>query len=291
MGLRLKFNIVLVLACLVGMGVATFLTYKVAQDSALEEIEQEIALIRSKALAVRHYTVTGVQPMMQQNSDILFLPHTVPSFAAQAVFARFQETNPQYDYKEAALNPTNPDDLAEPWEAELIETLRADPALDRVTTVRTTDAGSFYTVAFPFTIRNEGCLVCHSTPEAAPAAMIDLYGPENGFGWQLNETIGAMIISAPMTLAAERAKEQVLVLIAALGSAFLLVLLITNLLLSRIVIRPVVAMSQIAEQVSLGDFSLPEYVKPGRDEISSLSTSFNRMRRSLDSAMRILDDG
>ncbi|MCF6304085.1 MAG: HAMP domain-containing protein [Rhodobacteraceae bacterium] len=39
----------------------------------------------------------------------------------------------------------------------------------------------------------------------------------------------------------------------------------------------------------MGDFSSPEYIKKGKDEISLLSTSFNRMRRSLDSAMRLLD--
>jgi protein-histidine pros-kinase len=32
-----------------------------------------------------------------------------------------------------------------------------------------------------------------------------------------------------------------------------------------------------------------EYEKPGRDEIAVLSASFNRMRRSLDSAMRMME--
>ncbi|MEL6264091.1 MAG: DUF3365 domain-containing protein [Pseudomonadota bacterium] len=290
MGLRTKFNAVLLVACLVGMGAATLLTYRVAERQALDEIEQEIALIRANALAVRHYTASGITPLLQDDADILFLPHSVPSFAAQTVFARFQESNPDYYYKEAALNPTNPDDLADPWEETLIATLRANPEMERISTVRTTEAGPFYTVAYPFRIQNEACLACHSTPDVAPAPMVDLYGPVNGFGWQMGEVIGAQVISVPMTLAGERAQQQVVVLLAALGSAFLLVLLITNWLLSRIVIRPVVAMSEIAERVSLGDFSQPEYVKPGSDEISSLSKSFNRMRRSLDSAMKILDE-
>ena len=38
-----------------------------------------------------------------------------------------------------------------------------------------------------------------------------------------------------------------------------------------------------------GDFSVEEYKKPGRDEISSLSVSFNRMRRSLERAMSMID--
>jgi protein-histidine pros-kinase len=35
--------------------------------------------------------------------------------------------------------------------------------------------------------------------------------------------------------------------------------------------------------------TVEEYERKGRDEIAVLSNSFNRMRRSLDSAMRMLD--
>ena len=67
-------------------------------------------------------------------------------------------------------------------------------------------------------------------------------------------------------------------------------IILVNIMLSRIVLRPVSVMSDISEQVSMGDFSAPEYVKKGKDEISSLSASFNRMRRSLASAMKLLDE-
>ena len=290
MGLRAKFNAVLIGACLIGIAAASSLSYWVVQRSAINEVEQEIRLLRANALAVRHFTVTGVAPLLEDETDILFLPQSVPSYTAQTVFARFRESFPEYRYKDAALNPTNPDDLAEPWEAELINDLRADPSLDRVSTIIGEGADRFFTIAVPMQITSEGCLICHSTPDVAPAAMVDLYGPVNGFGWQLNEIIGAQIISAPMSLVDERARQTVIVLVLGLSGAFLLVLIVTNLLLSRIVLRPVSRMSDMAEKVSLGDFSLDEYVKPGRDEISSLSVSFNRMRRSLESAMKLLDD-
>lgn len=290
MKLRTKFNLVLVTACLIGMGAASFLSYQAAQKNVLQEIENEIAMIRSNALAVRHYTSTGITPLLADDNAILFIPNSVPSFSAQTVFAKFKESFPEYSYKEAALNPTNPDDLANDWEADLIDNLREDQSLDRVVSIRETDNGRSYVVAFPFTINKESCLVCHSDPAIAPAAMLDLYGPDNGFGWQLGETIGAQIISAPMALADKRALELVLVIMAAIGAAFAVVVILVNIMLSRIVLKPVSVMSNISEQVSLGDFSAPEYVKKGKDEISSLSESFNRMRRSLASAMKLLDD-
>lgn len=291
MRLRTKFNLVLVIACLIGMTTASYFAYVAARKNAIVEIENEIAIIRGNALAVRAYTSTGVAPLLAADNDILFLPHRVPSFSAQTVFAQFQGSFRDYYYKEAALNPTNPDDLAEPWEAELINQLRDNPDLASVSVEREVDGiGPVRVVAFPLKVGAESCLECHSDPALAPAAMVDLYGTENGFGWQLGETIGAQVIYAPLTLADTRAKQLIIVLVATVLGAFSIVIIVINVLLSRIVIRPVTTMSKMAEQVSLGDFSAPDYVKPGKDEISSLSVSFNRMRRSLDSAMKLLDD-
>ncbi len=290
MRLRTKFNLVLLTACVIGLGAASFLTYRAAQKNALEEIENEIALIRTNALAVRHYTATGITPLLANDTDVLFLPQSVPSFSAQTVFATFKETFPEYSYKEAALNPTNPDDLANDWEAEMINTLRANPELERVTTIRNTENGRVYNVAFPFKITSEGCLRCHSDPSLAPAAMLDIYSDQNGFGWQMGETIGAQIVSAPMALADKRALDLIVVIMLSIIAAFTVVIVLVNLMLSRIVLKPVSVMSEISEQVSMGDFSADEYVKKGNDEISSLSESFNRMRRSLDSAMKLLDE-
>jgi hypothetical protein len=46
--------------------------------------------------------------------------------------------------------------------------------------------------------------------------------------------------------------------------------------------------SAIADAVSLGEEDVEAYVKPGNDEISSLSVSFNRMRESVKQAMAII---
>ncbi|XDA99869.1 DUF3365 domain-containing protein [Sulfitobacter sp. LCG007] len=290
MGLRFKYNIVLFLACVIGIAAAAGLSYRFVQNSAIDEIEESIRLLRANALAVRSYTLTNIDPLLSDDQDILFLPETVTNFAARTVFANVQEHFPEFSYKEAALNPTNPEDLPTSLEKELIDQFRADPSLTQLSTVVDRDNERFLTVAFPLTITKAGCLRCHSTPEAAPPAMVDLYGPDHGFGWELGETVGAQIISAPMAIADKRALETGMLLIAGLAGVFLLVFVLTNVMIGRIVLRPVRRMSQVAEQVSMGDFSVEEYRKPGRDEISSLSVSFNRMRRSLQRAMSMIDD-
>jgi protein-histidine pros-kinase len=73
------------------------------------------------------------------------------------------------------------------------------------------------------------------------------------------------------------------------SAIFLVLLILLNILLNRYVISPVKRMAKTAEAVSMGNASVPEFEYPGADEIASLSRSFNRMRRSLDSAMKMLD--
>ncbi|HYM48364.1 MAG TPA: HAMP domain-containing protein, partial [Burkholderiaceae bacterium] len=46
----------------------------------------------------------------------------------------------------------------------------------------------------------------------------------------------------------------------------------------------------LADEVSRGKFDMPEFSEAGKDEISVLAASFNRMRRSLEKAMKMLED-
>jgi protein-histidine pros-kinase len=290
MGLRLKFNLILALCFLIGLIASGMLFYRFSKENALEQLHAQIGVLRAQALAVRRYTQEEIRPLLSDMSDVQFLPQTVPSFSAQTAFANFRDSYPQFYYKEAALNPTNPSDLAQPWERALIEQLRADTSLKEVVEIRDSDKGRQYTVAFPLAIKSEGCLSCHSTPDKAPASMVALYGKKNGFGWQLNEIIGAQIFSVPLAVAEQQTWDNLKLMIAAMSAIFLALLALINALLSRMVINPVMRMAEITERVSMGDSSQPEFVHPGSDEISTLSQSFNRMRRSLDNAMKMLEN-
>ncbi|MDX2257887.1 MAG: DUF3365 domain-containing protein [Hyphomicrobiaceae bacterium] len=289
MGLRLKFNLILAACFLVGLIASSLLFYQVSQSNALERLHAQIGVLRAQALAVRGYTSEEIGPLLREMSEVQFLPQTVPSFSAQTAFAKFRDHYPDFYYKEAALNPTNPSDLATPWEKSLIERLRQDTSLKEVVEIRDTDKGRQYTVAFPLAIKSEGCLVCHSTPDRAPGSMIALYGDKNGFGWKLNEIIGAQVFSVPLAVAEQQTWQYLQLMVGAMSAIFLALLGLINIMLGRLVLTPVIKMSEIAERVSMGDSDQPEYIHAGSDEIASLSQSFNRMRRSLDNAMKMLE--
>ena len=206
------------------------------------------------------------------------------------MFRILQSAYPDYAYREPALNPTNPSDRPADWQADIIEAFRRQPELTHLITQRDTPLGRLLSVSQPIRVDDKSCLVCHSTPAAAPATMIDLYGPANGFGWHMGEVVAAQIVTVPMRLALARARSTFMLFMAELASVFVLMLVLMNVLLHFVVIRPVRRLSGMASDVSLGNLDGPEYVVRGRDEIASLAESFNRMRRSLVGAMRMLGD-
>lgn len=289
MGLRTKFNLVMAGAFLVGLLLAAGFFDRLANEEAKRQVLQEASLILRQATAVRAYTSGEVGPLLEDQMAVRFLPHTVPSFAAQTVFRNVQHDFKDYAYKEAALNPTNPADRASDWEADLIGAFRRDDALERQVVQRDTPAGPVLNLAYPIRIQDQACLACHSVPSAAPASMVDLYGPGNGFGWKLGEVIGAQVVTVPMQVALGRARTMLTGFLASLAAVFLVMLVLLNVLLHVFIVRPVQRIEEAAKRVSGGDLDTPEYQPKGRDEVASLARSFNLMRRSLVSAMRMLD--
>jgi HAMP domain-containing protein len=288
-GLRLKFNIILAVCYLLGLSLSIYPFYQISRQEAMDQLQSQIDVLRAQALSIRRYTSEEIQPLLAEHSSVQFLPQTIPSFSAQTAFRNFRGFYPQFFYKEAALNPTNPADLARDWEREVIEKLRATPDLTKDVSFQTIDNRSHYTATYPLVIKDESCLTCHSTPDKAPPSMVALYGNKNGFGWKLNETIGAQIISVPMDIAEGSIWRNLGLFVGTSSVIFLVLLILLNILLNRYVISPVTRMAKTAEAVSMGDASVAEFEFPGSDEIASLSRSFNRMRRSLDSALKMLE--
>ncbi len=288
MGLRAKFNLVILAALAVGFLMAAIVLYRVFVNDARGQVLQNARIMMTAAAAVRKYTANDLDPLLPMTKDGKFVPQTVPFFAAQKTFGDVQTAFPGFSYRESALNPTNPADRAEDWEADIIRTFRIDADKTEAVVERDTPTGPTLNLARPITIRDQACLSCHSTPAAAPAALTASYGTANGFGWQFQETVGAQIVAVPMKVPLQIARDAYITFLGILVAIFAVIVVILNLLLHYLVITPVKRVSAMANAVSLGEDKVETYIKPGRDEISSLSISFNRMRESLAHAMAML---
>ena len=291
MGLRLKFNLVLVTVFLIGFAAAGMISRQLLQENARDEVVRNARLLMETALAVRAYTVEQIKPHLDPQLTEVFLPQTVPAYAATETLGHIRKKYPDYGYKEATLNPTNPRDRATDWESDLINQFRQDTESKELISERVGATGRQIFIAKPIQITNAACLACHSVPVNAPASMIKVYGEANGFGWKHNEIIGAQVVTVPMDIPIHNADRALKTFMASLAGVFAVVFVVLNIMLSWLIVHPIRRMSQAANKVSTGDFDVPEFGESGKDEVAVLGGAFNRMRRSLDKAMKMIDDG
>jgi protein-histidine pros-kinase len=307
MRLLAKFSLIFALVFGLGLAAAAALFRSSLQRSAREQVLYHAQIMLETALATRNYTSEQIGPMVSdlvkgraaerdgvfaelcaRKSKDVFRPQTVPAFAATQVFEYLRRKYPDYVYKEASLNPTNPRNRVVDWEEDIIEVFRSRPELKLLDGERTTPLGKSLFLARPMRAV-KSCLHCHSTPAEAPQDMVALYGPVNGFGWKEDEVIAAQIVSVPVALPLEmanRSSRELLLSLAIVGAVTLLVL---DVLLYVAVVRPVARFAARADEISKGELDVPELSVRGRDEISVLAAAFNRMHRSLAAALKMLD--
>ncbi len=289
MGIQLKFNLAMFLVFALGFASASYLVERILLDNAKEEVGLKARIMMEAARSMRAYTVEELRPLLNQVKTDEFISQTVPAYAATANMNRLRKTYPDYSYKEAALNPTNPEHKAAAWEEDIIQYFRNYSDVTEYVGVRSTPTGQYLFLSSPFKITNKGCLSCHSTPAAAPASMIKKYGSSNGFGWKHNEIIGAQIVNVPMAIPIARANATFRAFMIILGGTFAVIWIVLNLLLYLIIVKRVNRIAAKSERIAKGDMGESEFEQTGKDELSSLGHSFNLMYRSLSSAVKLLN--
>jgi methyl-accepting chemotaxis protein len=281
MNLTTKINLILGATFLVALLLVGVNSYLLTEDSALQQVTDQAELIMQEALAVRSYTVNEIRPLLNQNNDGKFHPQTVPAYAATQTANLLRQSRPNYNYKEAVFNPTNPRDKATLAEEEIIRQFIADPDLTKLIGNQEVNGIKTLYLAYPIRIINPKCLACHSTPEAAPAAMRAIYGDTGGFGWKLNEVVGTRMVVVPYTLPAELARKTFISFLISLTVIFLLLFFVINITIRKLVLKPVLRLTRMADELSKGNLNSAEIKVTGKDELAEMSAAFNRMRRSV----------
>jgi protein-histidine pros-kinase len=292
-----------------GLAAAAYLFHTSLQRSAREQVLYQAQIMMETAVAMRNYTTDQIRPVMieilqpyradaedaiskicarEAASRRVFRPQIVPAFAATEIFSYLRKKYPDYFYKEASLNPTNPRNRVVDWEEDILNAFRNRPDLTLLDGERMTPLGKSLFLARPMRA-TKSCLECHATPAQAPQDMVKLYGSANGFGWKENEIIAAQIISVPVSLPVEMANRSFRRLLFSLLGVGILTLLVLDLLLYFTVVGPVSRFAKRADEISKGQMDVPELPVQGHDEISVLAASFNRMHRSLAAALKMLE--
>ena len=285
-----KFNLVLIVIFAVGMGLIAHNADNFLMEQARRSVVSQAELMSADASATKEYTDRQVSPVLERTPENIahFLPQTIPFYAANATFQIMRVSHPDYTLREAALNPTNLDDRATEWEADLINEFRNNPGKREQVGDRETPIGEVLYVAAPI-VAESGCLACHSEAATAPKGLIAHYGSDHGFGWRYNEIVGAQIVSVPMSVPVAMAKTGFRNLLIGLGTIFLLTIFLIDVAMYFVVIRPLRRVSITADSISKGEVGLPPLAVRGRDEIAEVTASFNRMHTSLKKALEMLN--
>ncbi|MES2103397.1 MAG: DUF3365 domain-containing protein [Pseudomonadota bacterium] len=290
MSIASKFNLVFISIFAIGFVAAGLIANALLKESAREETLQNARFLLESAQAVRTYTSKQIAPLLQTQMKYQFHPQSVPSYSATENLNTVLKSYPDFTYKEATLNPTNLRDKASDWEADIVQKLRSEPTMKEYVGERDTPIGRALYIARPLQIKDPACLACHSTADAAPKTMTDIYGANNGFGWNLNEVIGAQVISVPMAVPLQRANSIFKTFMLSLLGVFVFVFIALNIMVHFFVTRRITNLANTADQVSMGKFDVEEFDVKGNDELSALAQSFGRMRTSLASALKMLEE-
>lgn len=291
--LGIKLNLLLVSIFLVVVILNGVVLSVILQNNAQDVITDKAFLLIETMGSVRNYTSNEINPELKSRleTEDQFLPQTVPAYAAREVFEDFRNRAEykSFFYKEATLNPTNLRDKADEFETTIVDKFRNQPNLKEQTGFRSLPGGDIFYIARPIAITQESCLRCHSTPEAAPKSQLATYGDQTGFGWKLNEIVGAKIVSVPAGEVFEKARQLQIMVIGLLSLFLLIAVILINIFVRFTITTPLTKMAQSAKKVSTGDMSV-EFEHDSKDEIGVLAASLNRMKISLQIAMNMIDE-
>jgi HAMP domain-containing protein len=290
--LRIKLNLLLAAILLFLTITMGLILSRVLQNYAEQVIVDQASILMATMNSIRNYTSTQINPELSARleTEQIFLPQTVPAYSAREVFEhlRSEEQYNQFFYKEATLNPTNARDRADQFETEIVQSFK-NSQIQQQQGFRSIPGGEIFYIARPLKIEKESCLRCHSVPNQAPASLVASYGSGNGFGWKLNEIVGAQIISVPSSQVFEAAQKLRYLVISKVVVFLLLASVLLNLFLKFTITDPLKRMSHASKELSTGNMQI-EFEQKTNDEIGILAASLNRLKVSLKMAMDMLEN-
>jgi len=282
MSIKLKINLLLLLIGLItSLAIGTF-NYFEAKDRIITDAYKKAELISSFAMASRNYTVEVMRPLaLKVAGQGSFHPELMGGFyVAKAIADNFSESQAGYTFKQATLDPVNPENLADVQEREIIELFSADRTNKIQKGVMEKDRKNFIYIAQPVVAKN-GCLTCHGNQEKAFIGRVKRYPGPAGYNYAENDVVATFIAYVPIQKALENLKAAALKTTLASILSILLILGVVWLFLEITVTKPIVKLTNLADNMSRGK-NLDKAIKSkSKDEIGALYDSYNRMRISV----------
>ena len=223
-----RFNFVFLPILVAALGGTAAIVHSQLENGAQQQIVAMARVMLETGRASRKYTTEQITPLLENLPSQQFHPQSIPFFAATEEFNYFRQAHPDFAYKEAALNPTNPRDRTVDWEADIVNEFQKDASKTELIGRRETPLGPSLFISTPIKVDDASCLQCHSTPDKAPPGMIKLYGSANGFGWKSGDIVGAQFISVPASVTEKIASNSFQSILGWLAGIAIVLFAVTN---------------------------------------------------------------
>ncbi len=289
MGIRSKFvTIITVLSLLATLAIG-YTSYMLSRQSAIAEAKSKGEIIFNYIEASSKFFSKYQYPLiMEQITDKdRFFPELMSKFVVNRMeYEIFQETLEGYQFKQATLDPLWPDNKADQDEKKVIAYFKANPDATVQEGVMGKGGDNFFYTAKPIKINKGFCLTCHGDPADAPEDQRDIYGTENGYNWEMNDTVGTSIVYISISKAMDDAKQSALKIFLVGIGCLLVTIVCIWVFLDRSVVSPIIRLSGSAKDISIGKNLCDSIHTESNDEIGTLANSIDRMRISVNKLLK-----
>ena len=244
-------------------------------------LTRQIHIISHLAESSRQYVSHALRPALNKQTPEFLIEGNSGTVLTTCVFRFFQEKQLGYHYRQAALSPLNPENLASPWEQEVIRSFQNNSAVSEQSGFYKTGGREHYFMARPVRVTSS-CLTCHGNPEQAPRQLLERYpADKNGYHWMIGEIVGAAFVSVPtQELRDSRQIRLTIVLIGLLGGSVVIMLGVAW-LFRRVISQPMYTLLHTMNLLAENPTSSVRFDWRNNDEIGALSRGFNRMADNL----------
>lgn len=178
------------------------------KNMATDRILRETEIFIGTADATRTYVKETLRPQMETLlPKDAFIPQAMSTtFVGRDIMRRLRERFPHFSYKRAALDPINPINKADRLECDMLQWFKDHPERSEWHGLIERNQRSYF-ARFRAIYAEAECLRCHGDPAVAPAKMLEIYGTDGGYNYQVGDVVAADTIYIPIDVTFIRIKE------------------------------------------------------------------------------------
>ena len=278
--LTTKFMLGLGIILFCAVSIVSLLFYEHLKSLYIKETYQKTDLVLGHIDATMEYVRDELRPQMY---------HVLPkkefvreamstSFVNKGIMKRFAKRFPDFIYRRVAIDPINPVNRADGFEARFIREFSENKGGRKEWKGLTTKDGKEYFAHLKAIYMEEQCEMCHGDPSKAPQSLVERYGKVHGHFWRTGDVVGLESVAIPVdeTFYHIRQIAFSIFLLGLAGTAVLF--LVLNYFYYAIAVRPLKKASSFFQSIAGGRKGLDvRFDAKGHDEISELAESFNLM--------------